>query len=379
MTNKSTIDIPENTKSTETVRRYCRMPEDIETPFDPAVNPHRARLIRESAKKWANGTTLHYYFFDKATDGENITLANGTSKWVKWTTTNEAEKNVVRAAFKRWKDVGVGLEFTEVTNRQDAEIRIGFMRGDGAWSYVGRDVLTYGADERTMNFGWDLTEAASEIDTAIHEIGHTLGFPHEHQNPNSGIVWDEEAVYHSLAQPPNSWSREVTFWNIIRKISPDTIQGSNWDPDSIMHYPFEAGLIKEPLKYRNGLNPAGGLSPRDLIWVKTFYPPLTDADYADLKPFESVQLTIEAGQQKNFYIKPDATRKYELKTFGASDTLIVLFEDDGGQLKYVSADDDSGEDRNAYLKLKFFKNRKYVLRIRLYYAERRGETAVMMW
>ncbi|WP_374089487.1 hypothetical protein [Methylomicrobium lacus] len=62
-----------------------------------------------------------------------------------------------------------------------------------------------------MNFGWNLTEAASEIDTAIHEIGHTLGFPHEHQNPNSGIAWDEEAVYHSLAQPPNSWSREVTF------------------------------------------------------------------------------------------------------------------------------------------------------------------------
>ncbi|WP_374089488.1 hypothetical protein [Methylomicrobium lacus] len=146
-----------------------------------------------------------------------------------------------------------------------------------------------------------------------------------------------------------------------------------------MHYPFEAGLIKEPTKYRNGLNPAGGLSQRDLTWVRTFYPPLTVADYTDLKPFESVQLTIEAGQQKNFYIKPNATRKYELKTFGASDTLIVLFEDDGGQLKYVSADDDSGEDRNAYLKLQLFKDRKYVLRIRLYYAERRGETAVMMW
>lgn len=378
MTTKSTPDKSGNTKPTETASRYCRMPEVIETPFDASVNPHRARLIRESAKKWANGTTLHYYFFDKATDGEKVTSANGTSKFVTWTTT-ETEKNVVRAAFKKWKNVGIGLEFTEVSSRQDAEIRIGFMRGDGAWSYVGRDVLTHGADERTMNFGWDLTKPASEIDTAIHEIGHTLGFPHEHQNPNSGIVWDEEAVYRSLAQPPNSWSRQSTYWNIIRKISPDTVQGSNWDPDSIMHYPFEAGMIKEPAQYKNGLNPAGGLSPRDLTWVRTFYPPMTAADYADLTPLQSVQLTIEAGQQKNFYITPTATRKYEIKTFGASDTLIVLFEDVGGQLKYITADDDSGEDRNAYLKLQLVKGRKYVLRVRLYYAERRGETAVMYW
>ena len=31
-----------------------------------------------------------------------------------------------------------------------------------------------------MNFGWDLTQPG-EIDTALHEIGHTIGFPHEHQ------------------------------------------------------------------------------------------------------------------------------------------------------------------------------------------------------
>ncbi len=381
MAKKSSSEKPEKSKKTESAGsacRYCRMPESVEPSFDASVNPNRARLIRVNANKWANGTNLHYYFFDKATDGETVTFANGTSKFIKWTTT-EAEKNVVRAAFKKWKDVGIGLEFTEVKSRGDAEIRIGFMRGDGAWSYVGRDVLKHGTDERTMNFGWDLTESASEIDTAIHEIGHTLGFPHEHQNPNAGIVWDEEAVYQSLARPPNSWSRQDTFWNIIRKIAPDTVQGSNWDPDSIMHYPFEPGLIKEPAKYKNGLNPAGGLSARDLTWVKTFYPPMTAADYADLKLLESVQLTIEAGQQKNFYITPKTTRKYEIKTFGAADTLMLLYEEAGEQLKYLTADDDSGQDSNAYIKLKLFKGRKYVLRVKLYYAERRGETGVMIW
>ena len=59
---------------------------------------------------------------------------------------------------------------------------------------------------------------------------------------------------------PNEWDRAKTFYNIIRKINPDAVQGSNWDPDSIMHYPFEARLIKEPSRYQTGLQPQGGLS-----------------------------------------------------------------------------------------------------------------------
>lgn len=357
---------------------YCHLPETAPRTFGPQVNAYRARLIRVSAKKWVNGTVLHYYFFDKSTDGTKAVLADGSTRWVKWTTA-DAEKNLVRAAFKKWKEADIGLKFEEVRAREDAEIRIGFMRGDGAWSYVGRDVLDYGPSERTMNFGWDLTRDAAEIDTAIHEIGHTLGFPHEHQNPNAGIVWDEEAVYAALAKPPNGWTREKTHWNIIRKISPDTVQGSSWDPDSVMHYPFGPGLIREPAQYRQGVSPAGGLSQRDITWVRSFYPPLTNADYAELKLFESVPLAIEAGQQKNFTIACAATRKYEMRTFGASDTVLVLFEDNNGKLRYVAGDDDSGEERNAYIKQKLFKGRKYVLRVRLYYAERRGETAVMLW
>lgn len=173
---------------------YCSLrPVRVRT-FAADVTPGRVELIVMLANKWANGTVLHYYFFDKPTDGEQVVFTDGTSEWVPWTTT-AAEKEVVRKAFAAWKDVGIGLEFKEVATRDEAEIRIGFMRGDGAWSYVGKDIRDYGPNERTMNFGWDLTRDPSEIDTAIHEIGHTLGFPHEHQNPNAGIVWDEEAVY----------------------------------------------------------------------------------------------------------------------------------------------------------------------------------------
>lgn len=229
-----------------------------------------------------------------------------------------------------------------------------------------------------MNFGWDLTRPG-ELDTAVHEIGHTLGFPHEHQNPKAGIEWNEDAVYASLAQPPNEWDREKTFWNIIRKLSAREVEGTSWDPDSIMHYPFDSGLIKKPEVYRNGLQPAGGLSAKDETWVKSLYPPVHESSDGELKPAQSVLLSLSAGGQRDFTVRPEETRYYEFKTFGTSDSVMVLFENDNGQLRYRTGDDDSGEDTNAYFRIKLIKGRSYVLRIRLYYSDRPGETAVMMW
>ncbi len=341
-------------------QRYCAVPELPERQFGPDVSVDRARLIRLIAKKWVNGTVLHYYFFENPP----------------WDAA-EAQKEIVRRAFGVWEEVQIGLKFIEVSSPEDAEIRIGFQQGDGAWSYVGRDVLNQGQNERTMNFGWDLTRPG-EIDTAVHEIGHTLGFPHEHQNPNAGIVWDEEAVYEELAGWPNFWPRETTFWNIIRKIPPDSVEGSRWDPNSVMHYPFEAGLIREPDQYRNGLSPQPGLSEKDIEQVKLFYPPL-ETVYPELRSFESRSLAIAPGGQKNFNVLPAASRHYRFRTFGDSDTVMVLFEEYDGELRYVTGDDDSGTALNASFRVRLFKGRKYVLRIRLYYRFSSGDTAVMMW
>lgn len=358
---------------------YCALPEVPEREFAPDIGEERMSLILLLEKKWVNGTVLHYYFFDDESDGEYVYLSDGTREFRTYAG-DEAHKDVVRQAFQTWKDVGIGLEFEEVASRHEAEIRIGFMQGDGSWSYVGRDIIDAnpGVNKRTMNFGWDLTRSPKEIDTAIHEIGHSLGFPHEHQNPHAGIVWDEEAVYAALAMPPNSWPREKTYYNIIRKISPDQVQGSSWDPDSVMHYPFGPGLIKEPAQYHNGLRPAGGLSERDQQWVRTFYPPLQPR-YPELKPFAIRQLDIAQGEQKNFVIRPEATRYYTIQTFGVSDTVMVLFEDTGADLRYMTGDDDSGLATNASLRVKLYSGREYVLRIRLYYSGGSGVTAVMMW
>jgi hypothetical protein len=360
---------------------YCSMPIVPPKQRSAHMHPGRLELIVMLEDKWVNGTTLHYYFFDKTTDGRTVQFTDGSTEFRRWRT-SKAEMDVVRAAFKVWTDVGIGITFEEVSKREDAEIRIGFERGDGAWSFVGRDIidLNLGVNERTMNFGWDLTRSARELDTAVHEIGHTLGFPHEHQNPIAGIEWDEEAVFAALAAPPNSWNREKTFHNIIRKISPDAVQGSEWDPNSVMHYPFGPGLINKPAQFRaTGITPAGGLSTRDRAWVKSFYPPLGPAAIQKLQPAQSTKLDILPGGQKNFSIEPSGTRPYKFQTFGPSDVVMVLFEQDGNELRYLAGNDDSGTDTNATFKQKLFSGRKYVLRARLMHSERPDETAIMMW
>ena len=340
---------------------HCSVPALPPRRLGPNVSVERTRLIHFSGKKWTNETVLHYYFFEDD----------------RWGSGNE-QKDLVREGFEIWKGVGIGLRFEEVSSPEDAEVRIGFEQGDGYWSYIGTDVLRIGQSERTMNFGFDLTRDPRRVDVPVHEIGHTLGFPHEHQNPIAGIVWDEEAVYEYFGGPPNNWDRDTTYQNVLRKIPQRLVEGSGWDPNSIMHYAFVAGLIKKPEQYQDGLDPERGLSEKDIEQAKFFYPQRR-VSYPQLKPFEAQRLYLSPGQQQDFSIVPTATRSYTIQTFGYTDCVMVLFEETDGDFQFVAGDDDSGWDRNAKLQLRLYSGRRYVLRIRLYYQWASGETAVMLW
>lgn len=344
--------------------RFCSLPVMAPRVFGPKVSTERARAIISLGRLWANGITLHYYFF-----------TSGQHKG------EPAQYEVVRRAFAVWKNLGIGLNFVEVNSRDSAEVRIGFNHGDGSWSYIGRDVLGIGPAERTMNFGWDINVSGSNgLDTAIHEIGHTLGLNHEHQSPNAGIVWDTEAVYryfNTTQFPP--WEKADTDSNILNKIPPNTVGGSNWDPDSIMHYAFDAGLIIQPDKYRTGLRPAGGLSENDRKVILHYYPgtPSENIDN-ELKIGVSKLLSIAPGDQRDFIFNVPESRKYTFQTFGQSDSVMVLFEEDGSRLRFVAGDDDSGEEKNALIRVRLIQGRRYHVKIRLFHAADAASLSVMV-
>ena len=353
---------PAKRAATRSIKPLCsNLPRPVR-PLPPSVmtDMRRAAAILSTTSKWVNGTVLHYCFF---TSGHF--------------STPKKQADAVRNAFTEWKAVGIGLEFREVSQLSEAEVRIGYSTADGSSaSAVGRDVLRVPLDEPTTVYGWDLTTPYGR-GTALHELGHVFGMEHEHQNPFAGIKWHEQAVYDALAKPPNEWDRDTTFHNILEKLTPQQVQGSSWDPASIMEYEFEPGLIDEPQQYDiNGLTPPGTLSAADKQWARKWYPPL-QASLTTLQPFQPAVFDLAAGQQADVSINPTSSRRYRIETRGASDTLLILFEDINGAARYLAADDDSGEQRNASITYKLFEGRKYVVRLRLYYPGISGKTSLV--
>jgi len=323
----------------------CTCRPRVERPNAPTVGPERARMVAIHSKLWASGTKLRYYI--KPT-------------FVK-------DHVVIRESFTRWDGL-VGLSIEEVFRRDRAHIRIGF-DNDGSWSYVGRDNHGIPVDQNTMNFGWSVEE---DPDTALHEIGHALGMSHEHQSPHSGITWNRREVIESLSGPPNNWRLAQIESNIFKKL-PANAEGSDWDYDSIMHYPFGPEMIEKPEGFSGGLTPDPGLSFQDVVWARKMYPSLIPED-DDLQVDEPQMVTLEPGGQSSFSFVPPVNGIYKIGTSGDNDTVLVIFDEDG---EFVAGDDDSGQHKNALIDVSLTKGKRYTIRVRMFWSDAGGQVTIL--
>jgi hypothetical protein len=341
----------------------CSQPAPALQSFEGVVTGPRLEAILSNARQWANGTRLHVFYYQ------------GSGRLA-----GKAEDvEVMRWAFEQWKALGIGLEFEEVTDIARAELRIAFQQGDGSWSYVGRDVLRFPRpDEPTMNLGWPLTTPHGR-DTALHEIGHALGMNHEHQNPRAGVVWDEEAVIRAFSGPPNNWNLGTIQHNILSKLDPNEVSGSDWDRDSIMHYAFPAGLIRFPEEYRSQpLIPAPGFSAHDRAWAVKFYPPRQPPPPA-LKVAQSRLVTAGHPGQSDFLFEPEETRTYSASLFGLADCVLLVTERTSDGDVFLAGDDDTGAPNSAALRVRLHAGRRYAVKVKVHWRPEGRPLAVMVW
>jgi hypothetical protein len=293
------------------------LPRDLNRPHRTFLPDDPMRAIIVIRKMWPNGSTLRVRFMEGA-DGQKAIARNQAGWW-------EEHANL-------------RFDFTE---DPDAEIRIAFDPDDGAWSYVGTDCLSIPNHQATMNLGFQ------DGGTSAHEFGHAIGLGHEHQNPEGGIEWNEDVVIRDLAGPPNFWTPEQTRHNVIKKYSQDQINGTQFDPNSIMLYAFPGTWTHSG----RGTHANEVLSDLDKAFIagSLAYPKQDLAEPVELPVIDTVGTSADIGQpgEEDMYKFTAAQAgRYTIETGGQTDVVMKLFGP-GSQTALIAEDDDGGQGRNS--------------------------------
>jgi hypothetical protein len=282
----------------------------------------RDRAIIQFRKMWVNGSTLKVRFLEGNSD---------------------QRAQVVEEA-KRWTE-HANLKFVFVDD-PDADIRIKFDSGDGAWSYVGTDAHGIPQQQATMNLGF------LDRGTSIHEFGHAIGLSHEHQNPEGGIIWNEAEVLRDLQGPPNNWTPAQIRHNVLNKYTSDQIRGTAFDRESIMLYAFPARWTLNT----DGTQSNDDLSAEDIRFIESVeaYPgrvdeeePLAQAVELDVIDTAGVSADIgKPGEEDLFKFQVEDDGRHTIETDGQTDVFMSLFGPDS-QTRKIAEDDDGGAGRNS--------------------------------
>jgi len=297
------------------------LPTELMRPQRTMRTKSGERAISPIGKTWMNGSTLRVRFM------------GGTAN----------EQATVREQSGWWAQVA-NLKF-DFNNAANAEIRIAFDSNDGAWSYVGTDCRSIPVNQPTMNLGF------LDGGTTAHEFGHAIALAHEHQNPRGGIQWNEQVVIQELAKSPNFWDEETVRHNVIRKYSIDQINGTEFDPDSIMLYFFPASWTLNGIATK--ANEVLSTIDKQFIAGAKMYPKTggttTTAVELEVNAKRRTAASIgKFGEEDLFRFTAASDGRYQIDTRGSTDIVMKLFGPNS-ETALIAEDDDSGVDTNALI------------------------------
>jgi len=310
------------------------LPQDLRRAIRfESIGGGQTRAISPIGKLWINGSTL------------SISFMGGTA----------AQHNIVKQHANQWTEhANLRFDFTRSAN---TNIRIAF-EDDGAWSYVGTDAKKAPTNEPTMNFGW-LDEAV-----VLHEFGHAIGLAHEHQNPSGGLQWNEQAIIDDLSGPPNHWDEATIRHNVLNKYSHDQINGTEFDPESIMLYSFPADWTLDGFHSNENTE----LSEMDKAFIagEKMYPGKV-VPLVELPVQELIATAASIGQPSEedlFVFNAASAGSFTVETEGQTDLVMKLFGPDD-QTLLIAEDDDSGQGYNPKINVDLARGR-YFVQIRHY-------------
>lgn len=204
---------------------------------------------------------------------DNYYLWNsGTTLKVKILSGSQKLKDLVIAAAREWeKYANIKFEFVDYG---ETNIRILLAEGLGHNSSLGIQCNTVPQDQQTMNidtmnFFYQGKFYATEMKgTVMHELGHAIGFLHEHFSPVSTIKWNKEAVYKDI-MASDGWTKEEIDYNLFQTFAVSYTNGTKYDSKSIMHYYIKSNWTLDGTAVKSNYI----LSEGDKELAKIAYPP----------------------------------------------------------------------------------------------------------
>ncbi len=197
--------------------------------------------------QWPNGTVLRVGFIGRvATDLRALIVSH----------------------LNAWNRRGASISFVQST--ADPQIRITLAKGQGYWSFVGRDCLYIPKDQPTMALeGLSTRTSPVELARVIrHEAGHALGFPHEHSRPEIVAKLDPAKVIAHFMRH-QGWDEATIRDQILTPLPRSAFIGTRMpDASSVMCYSFPGSLTRDGKPISGGNN----ISALDARFSASIYP-----------------------------------------------------------------------------------------------------------